>query len=365
MSRAPPKGARPVPGLIISPVVMCRIALALVISTISWQDLSFYAQKLAVELGFKPASFAQSVETIRSRNSARLREGEIDHLIFYLLQSTEFTSVPSINPAVAAVNDAAVRSRMSDLVRALIKPSSERQQYVATLLPPSHPEAFLEREFSRVLKWIHDKEVGCRSAESPQSCIAALYTTRGHSSDTSPQSMAPVRAAWGWLIKERPIHPRRVLIIGPGSDFAARTALKPGPVQSFQPAALKALLPDATVDCLDLNPRVVRAVSEECDAALEADISIHRSDVTYDLIVATNVLLYLDDKELLLAMQNVRSMLAPTGSFVHNDTRFQTNLFGRAVGLPVLHFGSVTVDAIHKPPLIDHFVIHSPAAPKL
>ena len=173
----------------------------------------------------------------------------------------------------------------------------------------------------------------------------------------------PVRAALKWLAERRAIGFKRVLIIGPGSDFAPRTAPRSGPIRSFQPSALKALIPNVTVDCLDVNPRVVRAIRNECAAAFEADISAQHLDTAYDLIIATNVLLYLADKELLLAMQNIRLMLAPSGVFIHNDTRFEMKLLGRAVGLPALHFGVVTIDALRKPPLIDHFVIHSPASP--
>ena len=89
------------------------------------------------------------------------------------------------------------------------------------------------------------------------------------------------------------------------------------------------------------------------------------SAVTYDVIIATNVLLYLDEKELLLAMHNVRAMLAQDGVFIHNDARFAIQLFGRAAGLPLKHFGTVPLDSTRRTPLVDRFVIHSPAAPKL
>jgi predicted TPR repeat methyltransferase len=125
---------------------------------------------------------------------------------------------------------------------------------------------------------------------------------------------------------------------------------------------MRTLAPDASIDCLDLNPRVVRSVRKECDSAFQADVAVQRSETRYDLIVATNILLYLNEPELLLAMQNIRAMLLPGGVFIHNDARFQTNLFGRAVGLPALHLGMVTIDSSR---LIDHFVIHAPGEPKL
>jgi hypothetical protein len=77
------------------------------------------------------------------------------------------------------------------------------------------------------------------------------------------------------------------------------------------------------------------------------------------------VLLYLDQRELLLAMHNVRAMLPADGVFIHNDGRFAAQLFGRAAGLPVIHFESLTVDAARSVTLVDRFVIHSPADPRL
>jgi hypothetical protein len=76
-------------------------------------------------------------------------------------------------------------------------------------------------------------------------------------------------------------------------------------------------------------------------------------------------LLYLDEKELLLALHNVRSMLAPDGVFIHNDGRFAIQLFGRAAGLPVIHFESLTIGATRSVELVDRFVIHSAGDAKL
>ena len=39
---------------------------------------------------------------LRQTHAARVREGDFDHLVFYLLQSTHFTSLPPIEPALSA-----------------------------------------------------------------------------------------------------------------------------------------------------------------------------------------------------------------------------------------------------------------------
>ena len=41
----------------------------------------------------------------------------------------------------------------------------------------------------------------------------------------------------------------------------------------------------------------------------------------FDLVVATNILPYFDDGELMLAMTNIAAMLAPGGVFLHNEAR--------------------------------------------
>ena len=350
---------------------LCSLAaVAFALQTISWQDLSAPAQRLWAELGSNRESFAQVVAVTRARNTARLREGEIDHLVFYLLQSREFTAEPPIDPALAALDlsqfDKAIQQRTRTLLSALANPSDERQRILATLLPQTNPEAFITTELSRVLKWIREKEEGCRSTASPQSCMAALYTTRGHSSDTNATSMIAVKAAFDWLTANGRSSHQRILLIGPGSDFAPRTGSRSGPVQVYQPKLLRGLFPKPiTLDCVDINPRVLRSAASECQSVDRLDIAVDKLDRTYDAIIATNVLLYLDRTELLLALSNIRAMLAPAGVLIHNDGRFEANLFGKAVGLPVLHFGSVNLDDKRRPPLVDRFVIHSPAAPKL
>jgi SAM-dependent methyltransferase len=282
-----------------------------------------------------------------------------------MLQSTEFTEANPLEPASVNQQDRLVTKRVEDLLKAVKQPATERLKYFATLLPDTDAPAFLQKELSRVLLWIRDKEVGCRSAPSPQACVADLYTSRGHSSDTSPQSLPVVRAAFAWLSKVQHPDPKRVLIIGPGSDFAPRTDFRSGTVQTYQPRLVRELAKGATVDCVDINPRVVSASRNECHSSERLDITVESSDRRYDLIIATNLLLYLNDAELLLALQNVKRMLGPGGVFVHNDGRFQAGLFGKAVGLPLRFFEKVTLDATRHPALIDHLVIHELTAPRL
>jgi hypothetical protein len=178
--------------------------------------------------------------------------------------------------------------------------------------------------------------------------------------------MESVRAAFEWLRRAPGFRPNWILIVGPGTDFAPRTALRDMPEMIYQPRLTRELAGSGVkIDCVDLNPRVVQSAASECASVELLDIATGYLAVTTTSSSRPTCCCYLDEKELLLAMHDVRAMLAQNGVFIHNDARFAVQLFGRAAGLPVKHFGSVTLDSSRRTPLVDRFVIHSPAAPKL
>jgi SAM-dependent methyltransferase len=61
----------------------------------------------------------------------------------------------------------------------------------------------------------------------------------------------------------------------------------------------------------------------------------------YDLIVITNVLPYFNDAELLLALANISSLLAPGGTLVHNEPRPALLAAAAAIGLPAVQSRTV------------------------
>lgn len=342
---------------------------------IEWTDLTQAGRLLASELDLRPETFSTAATDIDARTARRLREGEMDHLVYYLLQSRSFTNQPGIEPARSAVEYFSSQSispkvlrRIEDLARALLEPADERQQYFATLVDTAQAEEILEQEYRRAMHFLHEKEVACRKAAQPQACVASIYQERGHSSDAARNANESVTAATEWVSKHAWRKIRRVLIIGPGTDFAPRTGLsdaeKPRVYQPQQVAAAVRSLGLAaealTIDCIDINPRVLQYAAASCNIHLMNVVTNRPERPTeYDLIVATNVLLYMNAPELLLAFHNVRYMLAPRGLFIHNDARFETSLFGKAVGLPVRHFGTVTLDPQRTPVLLDRFAVHA------
>jgi hypothetical protein len=339
----------------------------------AWIELPEPAKGIAGQLGIDASNFAKTLDSIDRRTAARLREGDWDDLIYYMLQSRSFTDSKPIEPASSAIEFASsdrmpesVKARMDAFLTAMKTPSNDRQKYLAKLLPSP---VTISEQYTRAMKFLQEKEMSCRAQDNPQVCVAALYPSRGLSTDTSLQAFRSVEAATQWIRKNRPgFRARRVLILGPGLDFAPRTGLHDdGPPAIHQPGQVRQLLQPEQVDCADVNPLVISYAKGVCNLTYQTNIAtgIPEPSPHWDLIVATNVLLYLDDTELLLTINNVRHMLNPGGIFLHNDGRFQVNLFGKACGLPAIQFGDIVLDGDRNPPLTDRYVLHELALPGL
>lgn len=270
------------------------VPAAQAVSRITWEDVAPVRAQLQAR-GLSANAFPAYVDAIRQANARRVREGDVDHLIYYLLQSKGFTDLPPIEPAVSAralverldpaerdrfLQDPGVaapgidvRTRAAALLRALDGPVDDpRLAYFRELTSAVFPaardrEAGLLREYLRVMRFVYEKEFVAQRAERPAQAVAELYRTRGLSTDTAVEAGYLVYLGLGVLQSLEPAHAiRRVLIVGPGLDLAPRTALdEPGPPESYQPwAVMDALLSLrlATADHLevvaaDINPRVV------------------------------------------------------------------------------------------------------------
>ena len=242
------------------------------VRTIGWADLPPPVQARLQTSGHTTATFPAFV-TSRSREAeARVREGDFDHLVFYVLQSTHFTKLPPIEPALSAKAFTArgavpspVDARMAAFLRTVASSDADpRVAYFRALIggvPPRERRRLLEREYARAMTFLYEKEFVDRSQ------AAQLYQTRGLSTDSAID--AGVALTTGLSIV-RALDPsrriRRVLIVGPGLDLAPRTGmLEAGPPASYQPwqviDALVGLqlsdLHDLDVIGADINPRVV------------------------------------------------------------------------------------------------------------
>lgn len=408
-------------------------------------------------------SFADFVRSMEQRTAERLRLGENDHLIAFLLQSKRFTAQPKIEPALSALefvqsmtseergrylNGAAtnlplekipksVLLRIRDFIRALDQPAADerlsdfkvflRESKVAPGSLPGH----LASEYARSMKFLYQKEFPAKDAspEEKGARLASLYQDRGHSTDTQVEANFAVWVALSVLKSLTPsLQFERVLIVGPGLDFAPRTDLVDAyPPQSYQPFAVAdALLglqlsrPDRfRIHCVDINDRVVqyvkefpkrkarpliilsglqgtadyndyfqrlgrnigaeggldalralpgsylkksllvrKRVAERISAArMNALTERYQPSPEYDLVVVTNVFLYFNASELLLALSNLHSMMKQGGYLIHNELRPEVESVGRVLGLTPIQGRTLQLSAGKDNPLVDGFVI--------
>ena len=263
---------------------------------IAWRDVAPVHAALRGH-GVTEASFDSYVAGVGAENARRVREGDLDHLVHYLLQSTRITSAPPIEPALSArqlVESLAperraaflrgdqralppvpreVGTRIDALLRSAASPGEDaRLTYFAALLDAAFPDprtrrAALEAEYLRVMAFDYQKEFVAQRDATPAAAVAELYRRRGLSTDTAVEAGYVVHLGLGVLKALEPTRRlRRVLIVGPGLDLAPRTAFdeKAAP-ESYQPwAVIDAVLAlglagagDVEVIAADINPRVV------------------------------------------------------------------------------------------------------------
>jgi hypothetical protein len=204
----------------LAAALMARPALLAVairqnpVARISWADTAPLRSHLAMA-GITAASFQDYVQRTHDENLRRVREGDLDHLVFYLLQSTRFTSLAPIEPAISARTlvesldppqrdeflkksrldvakvPAPVRSRIAALERAFDKPEADARlrsfrDLVAEAVPKgADMKAALASEYLRAMRFVYQKEFVAQRTERPAEAVADLYRTRGLSTDTA------------------------------------------------------------------------------------------------------------------------------------------------------------------------------------
>jgi hypothetical protein len=417
---------------------------------VTWEDVTAFHARLEA-VGITRESFSSQLDRMRLAHSLRVREGDLDHLVFYLLQSTRFTPLPPIEPALSAkavhAGDASnaavpadVRARIAALLRAIDSTdTAPRLAYFRAVVSSaftdrSRREAALGAEYLRVMRFVYEKEFVAQRSARPADAVAALYRSRGLSTDTAVEAGFLVYQGLGVLGSLDPSRRvRRVLIVGPGLDLAPRTAMQEaGPPQSYQPwAVIDALLAvglsradDLEVVAADVNLRVVDHIgrarshapvlilaSEIHDSdtvrlsveyreyfsrlggaigdatvddgegqlrkkvrvrpevasrlrAVQLDIALERlPEAPFDVIVATNILPYMDDVELMLAVSNVAAMLAPGGAFLHNEARPLLGELTSVLGLPLAQSRHAIIATVKgaPAPLADSVWLHRKA----
>jgi SAM-dependent methyltransferase len=185
-----------------------------------------------------------------------------------------------------------------------------------------------------------------------------LYQRRGLSADPFVGSMQAVELGLKSLQGVR----ERVLLVGPGAELGSRFGVDDEkPVRSPQPLALLGLLGrrPSVFDCVDIREEVARTLSGGPCRAWTMDVSAERlGAAAYDLAVATNVLVYMDEIELAVAFANFGRALRPGGCLLHNDSRFAARVYGEMAGIPALRFESVALGERRGREQVDRIVVH-------
>jgi hypothetical protein len=335
----------------------------------------------------------------------RLREGDEDTLVNWLLLGRSFTSLAPVtvysgaSEAAVASATGLIRARVDALILALESPrGDERRQFARSYLESrgirvggrggqGNAHAYLLQATQRMFQAARSQQASAASA-APTS----PFERRGLSLDTTIQPNFAVERSLLNLRNRRLIAPgsvRRVAIVGAGLDFADKnTGFDFYPVQTVQPfAVLDALrrldLADrsGTVEIValdisarvldhiaaaraaapagyllrlplarsvtwsaelrrywstfgdqigmpvtaqapaDIDLRVIRVAADAVNSLVadDANIIVERSPLApFDLVVATNVLLYYGPFDQALAMTNVGAMLKSGGLFLTN-----------------------------------------------
>ena len=284
-----------------------------------WRDVAPIQPALR-ERGVADAAFDTYVAHVSQENATRVREGDLDHLVFYLLQSARTTTAPPIEPALSAqrlveslapVRRAAflrgdvranppvpheVTGRIEALLRAVRAPRGDaRLIYFGALLDaafadPRQRAADVAAEYLRAMRFVYQKEFVAQRDTSPAAAVAELYRHRGLSTDTAVEAGYVVQLGLGVIKGLEPNRRiRRVLIVGPGLDLAPRTGLwESAAPESYQPwAILDAVvslglgrLDELDIVAADINPRVVAHLrrAREHPPLLRVASSLRQSD---------------------------------------------------------------------------------------
>ena len=349
-------------------VFLFALCLAASAEPLPWRILPAELARLLGETGLSAAGYADWQEKHRLAARRRLSDGAAEHIAYYFLQTTELGPEPRMDPSVEARRyfdslplgrrkaflsgevvelpfSAAVRRRMDAFWNT--RPQTERHKLLRSM------ERKLGWQPERIL-WVTFRFL-LRLPESAD--VDELYQQRGLSADPFPASMRGIEQG----LRKVP-STDAVLVAGPGAEFGSRFGVDDAqPVRSPQPATLLGLLRarPSIFDCVDIRAEVAESLAGAPCRASTGDLVVDQLPAArYDLAVATNLLVYLNDQELALALGNLAQSLRPGGCLLHNDARFAARLFGEAAGIPVVHFESVRLGIRNGREQLDRVVVH-------
>lgn len=356
------------------------LAVLLVVGGLGAEPLRWAGLPVAVQEILSRGGLTESVYPAWQARRAealgeRLAAGSAEHIAYFLLQSKSFTADAALDPAREARRyldslplaqrrgflageageiafDAGVQRRVDAFYRA--RPSETRHRLLREMAERLgwRPERIVQTAFRFLMQ---------RSAVDDAD---GLYQRRGLSADPFPESMLALTRG----LRRTTGRPEAVLLAGPGAALGSRFGVSDAlPVESPQPGALLQLLGKRPTryECVDVRPEVVESLAGgPCRGSLVDLASGALPANAFDLAVATNVLVYLAEDELGVAMANLAQALRPGGCLLHNDSRFAARLFGEAAGIPVIHFETVRLGRRGEREQLDRVVVHCRAMAK-
>lgn len=321
---------------------------------VRFQDLPPAATVLARELGLTPEAWDEVLAAQQKDLALRIDQGSAEHIIYYVLQSTGFTSRPAIDPVRLAASRPSslppeVEARFEDFQKERTVAAGERARIIHELWRQLGDSWPLERCFRHTLEFL-----GTRQGADRQN-LDRLYQQRGLATDTVPSQIAVLERAFETLATALDSSP--MLLIGPGLDLTRREGFQDDlPLKSYQTDWLARR---GTIDCMDVRPEVVKFLKDRGQCVFSGDVTRNiPGRIRYSAAFATNVLLYLNDRLLFLAFAVVNAALRPGGFFVHNDQRFAAKVFGESFGMPVTAFQPVSLGVRAGVEQMDRVVIH-------
>lgn len=352
------------------------VVAALQAEPLRWAELSPPLRALLTEAGLTESAYPGWQAKHSEGSRERLASGAAEHIAYFLLQSKALITDPPLDPALEArryLNSLPAADRSAFLAgerrEAPVGEPVRRRMEAFWKTPPATERHLFLRDMAKRLGWTPEEVVLTAFRflvrQTGKDEPDALYQARGLSADPFPASMRAVALGIKWLRAHRPAPIANILLLGPGAEFGSRFGVDDSqPVMSPQPGALLALLArrPATFDCADIRPEVVATLAKGPCRASTLDVVTQRiPGGPYDLAVATNVLVYLDDLELAAALANLSLVLRPGGCLLHNDSRFAVRLFGEAAGMPVVHFQAVQLGTRGGREQVDRIVVHCKA----
>lgn len=206
-------------------------------------------------------TWASARERIDRHMQSRIEAGEDEALVYYLLQGRDFTRRPPIEPETAAAANRVPDGRIRDLLTAIHQPRrSERLTWARQQLNGSDPTQHLRNAVSVVFQQLREKS----AANADGQALFQWYQRRGISTDTTLTASYAIAAGLRSVAARDPSwRTTRVLILGPGLDWAPRGSWREEPAGSPQPWAIAATLhhlglakPALAVTAADVHPRV-------------------------------------------------------------------------------------------------------------